>query len=316
MPAVTSPSINQDAAYSTHTSEGSLAPILVVDDSSVSRRLAGGLIQKGMDRSVIYAKNGREAMEILERIEPAAVVTDLQMPEMDGFELVEAIRARHPKTPVILMTAFGSEVVAMRALKAGASHYVPKQSLAKNLVGTLHHVIAIVEGHQRHKRLLTCQTSRSSRFEIENDPDLLAPLVGLLQEDLLAFEIGDETARMRVGVALQESLANALFHGNLECSSNLRQEDERVFYRLADQRRALEPYRSRRIRVESQVDRDEARIVIRDEGPGFNVASLDKPLDSEDLMRVGGRGMILIRTFLDEAYHNESGNQITLVKRK
>jgi CheY-like chemotaxis protein len=316
MQALTSPSVDQVAARPTHDSEGSLAPILVVDDSAVSRRLAGGLIEKGTGRPVIYAENGREAMEVLERIEPAAVVTDLQMPEMDGLELVEAIRTKHPRTPVILMTAYGSEVVAMRALKAGASNYVPKKCLAKDLVDTLQQVFAVVEGHQRRARLLGCQTSRSSKFEIENDPDLLAPLVGLLQEDLLAFEIGDETTRMRVGVALQESLANALFHGNLECSSDLRQDDERIFYRLADERRALEPYGTRRIRVESDVNRDEARIVIRDEGPGFNVASLDKPFDPEDLMRVGGRGMILIRTFLDEAYHNESGNEITLVKRK
>jgi CheY-like chemotaxis protein len=316
MQAVTSLSIDQTTSCPTDDSDGGLAPILVVDDSAVSRRLAGGLIEKGTGRPVIYAENGREAMEILERIEPAAVLTDLQMPEMDGLELVEAIRARYPRTPVILMTAYGSELVAMRALKAGASNYVPKKSLAKDLVETLQQVFAVVEGHQRRQRLLACQTSRSSQFEIENDPDLLSPLIGLLQEDLLAFEIGDETARMRVGVALQESLANALFHGNLECSSDLRQEDERIFYNLADQRRALEPYRARRIRVESLVDRDQARIVIRDEGPGFNVASLDKPFDPEDLMRVGGRGMILIRTFLDEAYHNETGNQITLVKRK
>jgi CheY-like chemotaxis protein len=316
MHAVTSQAIDEATISPTHDSAANLAPILVVDDSAVSRRLAGGLIQKGTGRSVIYAENGREAMGLLERIEPAAVVTDLQMPEMGGLELVEAIRAKHPRTPVILMTAYGSEVVAMRALKAGAANYVPKKCLAKDLVDTIHQVFAVVEGHQRRARLLGCQTSRSSKFEIENDPDLLAPLVGLLQEDLLAFEIGDETARMRVGVALQESLANALFHGNLECSSDLRQDDERIFYRLADERRTLEPYGARRIRVESHVDRDEARIVIKDEGPGFNVASLDKPFDPEDLMRVGGRGMLLIRTFLDEAFHNETGNQITLVKRK
>jgi anti-sigma regulatory factor (Ser/Thr protein kinase) len=46
--------------------------------------------------------------------------------------------------------------------------------------------------------------------------------------------------------------------------------------------------------VESKIDRDEARIDIRDEGPGFDVSSLDKAFDPEDLLRIGGRGMILI----------------------
>jgi hypothetical protein len=79
---------------------------------------------------------------------------------------------------------------------------------------------------------LACQTGRTSSFEIASDPDLLAPLIGVIQEDLVSFAIGDETARIRIAVALQESLANALFHGNLECSSDLRQEDERDFYSL------------------------------------------------------------------------------------
>jgi anti-sigma regulatory factor (Ser/Thr protein kinase) len=121
---------------------------------------------------------------------------------------------------------------------------------------------------------------------------------------------------VRVAIALQESLANALYHGNLECSSDLRQVDERVFFRLADERRALEPYRFRQIHLETRIDRCEFQVVIRDEGPGFDVASLDKTFDPEDLTRVGGRGMILIRSFFDDVIHNETGNQITLIKRK
>jgi anti-sigma regulatory factor (Ser/Thr protein kinase) len=64
-----------------------------------------------------------------------------------------------------------------------------------------------------------------------------------------------------------------------------------------------------------RIARDELRINIRDEGPGFDVASLHKPFDPEDLLRIGGRGMLLIRSFLDEVIHNETGNQITLIKR-
>ncbi len=82
--------------------------ILVVDDTSVSRLLIGGLITRETGRSVITAENGRRALEILERGEIAAVVTDLQMPELNGLQLVETIRDRFPSIPVILMTAYGS----------------------------------------------------------------------------------------------------------------------------------------------------------------------------------------------------------------
>lgn len=295
---------------------GGESPILIVDDSSVSRSLAGGLIRRGMNRPVCFAEGGREALDLLDRVEPAAVLTDLQMPGMDGLELVEILRGRRPRTPVILMTAHGSEAVALQALRAGAASYVPKRCLARDLVETLVQVLTLVEGDQRRHRLMARQEARSCRFAIENDPDLIAPLVAILKEDLATFGIGDETARVRVGVALQETLSNALFHGNLECSSDLRQEDERIFYGLAEQRRALEPYRSRRIFVEAEADRRQARYTVRDEGPGFDITSLDKPFDPEDLMRVGGRGMLLIRTFMDEVEHNATGNQITLVKRR
>lgn len=292
------------------------APILVVDDSVFAQRLAGRLIESGTGRSVVYARNGSEALSLLETTWPCVVVTDLQMPVMDGFELVEAIREYHPRIPVVLMTAFGSEAVAVRALKAGAASYVPKDCLIVDLVDTVQQILNMVEVSQRRKRLLACQLSRTCSFAIDNDPGLLPALVGLIQEDLVAFSIGDETATVQVAVGLQEALANALYHGNLECSSDLRQDDERIFYQLANSRRKLEPYRSRLIRVELQIDRDQARIEIHDEGPGFDVSAIDKQSDLEDLMKIGGRGMILIRTFFDEVIHNDRGNQITLIKRK
>ena len=80
---------------------------------------------------------------------------------------------------------------------------------------------------------------RESRFELHNDPELIEPLIDLLQEDLAAMDFCDSAARMQMGVALHESLANALYHGNLEVSSDLRQDDERQFYALAEERRGL-----------------------------------------------------------------------------
>ena len=53
--------------------------------------------------------------------------------------------------------------------------------------------------------------------------------------------------------------------------------------------------------------------MVRDEGPGFDTSILDRPIDPEDIMRIGGRGFLLIRTFMDEVSFNPDGNRITLI---
>ena len=289
--------------------------VLIVDDYIIDRRIAGSIVEKFAGLKPTYACDGREALESIARQAPAVVLTDLQMPRMDGLALVQGIREKYPLLPVILMTAHGSEDVAIQALRAGATNYVPKKSLGRDLAETLRQVLDVAGIDRRRQKLLGSMERRESSFRLENDPDLVTPLIQMLQEDLGGMNIGDATARMRVGVALQEALSNALYHGNLEVSSDLRQEDEREFFDLAARRRSEEPYRDRRILVHSRLDRDAATYTIEDQGPGFDTSSLDRPVEPEDLMRIGGRGMLLIRTFMDEVAHNPAGNRITLVKR-
>jgi hypothetical protein len=115
---------------------------------------------------------------------------------------------------------------------------------------------------------------------------------------------------------MQEALNNALYHGNLELSSDLRRDDDRMFDELAERRMGAEPYRSRHIGVRLQLDRDAARFVVSDDGPGFDTAVVDRPVRPEDLTRVGGRGLLLIRTFMDQVTFNVSGNQIAMLKSR
>jgi len=290
--------------------------VLVVDDCCVDRRLVTGLLARSLGLRTADADGGEGALAAIERERPSVVVTDLQMPGMDGLALVEAIRRRYPEVPVVLMTGHGSEEAAMNALRAGAASYVPKRALATELVPTLRRVLSLAAPGRDRLRLQAAWRERTSAFEIPNDPDLVAPLVALLRQDLDALGFGDETARTRVAVALHEALANALFHGNLEVSSDLRQDDERVFYAEADRRRLLPTYAARRLHVRAALTPEAAVYTVRDEGPGFDASKMRAPIDTDDLMRIGGRGLLLIRTFMDEVTHNPAGNEITLVKRR
>ena len=293
-----------------------MAAVLVIDDSVVDRSLVGGLLDKDPSLTVSFATNGLAGLEQFAVAAPDLVITDLMMPEMDGLQFVAAVREKHPLVPVILMTSRGNEEIAAQALHAGAASYVPKRKLGMQLLDTVHQVLA-VSGRQRgYQRLMGCIVHSRQEFILGNDSSLFGPLVTYLQENATHLGLGDASERTRLGVALEEALANALYHGNLEINSSLREEDDRAYYSLIESRRQEEPYRNRRIHVEAELSRDEARFLIRDEGRGFDPSGLPDPTDPSNLERASGRGILLMRTFMDDVSYNERGNEVRLYKRR
>ncbi len=293
-----------------------MAMVLVVDDNPVDRHLAGALLAKRPELKVLFAENGRAALAQLQQQPPDLVLTDLHMPELDGLELVVEVRKKYPLVPIILMTAFGSEEIAIQALQKGAASYVPKRNLAEDLADTVENVLSLATANKNQQRLLECLTQTEEQFLLDNDHTLIAPLIGYLQENITRMDLCDEIGRIRVSIALQEALLNAMQHGNLEVSSELKEKDEKGFQTLLTQRRREKPYLTRRVYVTARESPAEAVYVIRDEGPGFDPSQLPDPTDPSNLDRVSGRGLLLIRTFMDKVHHNPAGNQITMVKRR
>jgi CheY-like chemotaxis protein len=292
-----------------------MTTVLVVDDSLTDRRLAGGLLAKLAGWEVKYATDGRDALEQIELHLPDLVVTDMNMPELNGLELVKIIRSQYPLVPVILMTAQGSEQIAVEALRIGAASYVPKQRLAEVLADTVEQVLSASQADRAHTRLMRRLRHQEVQFELENDQELISSLVHFLQNGARGMGVCDDHERVRIGVALQEALVNACFHGNLEVSSKLRELDHRAYYDLAKERCFLAPYGDRKIFVSATFSPQSASYVIRDEGPGFDPSQLPDPRDPQNLEKPSGRGLLLMQTFMDEVRYNPAGNEVTLVKR-
>jgi len=99
--------------------------ILVVDDERSIRIGLKGLLSKEGDE-VTVAENGNEALRMLASQEYDLVLTDLRMAGIDGLSLLKTIKAQYPDTFVIMMTAYGSEKIAVEAMKAGARDYIVK----------------------------------------------------------------------------------------------------------------------------------------------------------------------------------------------
>jgi len=289
--------------------------VLVVEDSRTQAEEIRLLLEES-GFEVALAANGVEALEALGRGLPKLIITDLEMPQMNGLQLVDAVRRKYPSVPVVLITAHGSEAIAARALRKGAASYVPKSVLEQELVPTLENILAVTQAERHQQRALECLAQYDSRFVLDNDVSLIAPLLGHLDGMLTRLKLGDATERMRVGVALQEALINAIYHGNLEVGSELRQEDEAVYHDLVRLRRGQEPYRDRRVHFRARLSPAEAIFTVSDGGPGFDLSKLPDPTDPSALERIGGRGLLLIRTFMDRVEHNAQGNEITLIKQR
>jgi CheY-like chemotaxis protein len=292
--------------------------ILIVDDSPVDRRIAERLMRSRLNVSVRHAEHGVEALALMADRLPDLVLTDLDMPEMDGLALVESIRSQFPLVPTILMTANGSEDVAIEALRRGAASYVSKRRLSSYLAETVQDVLAVSRQRTQQRRLSECWAQTLFEFHLNNDTTLIPVLIAHLQEYLRSVRHCDETELVRMGVALTEALQNAVYHGNLEVSSKLRETSGDAYYLEAEDRRRRPPYAGRRVRLSAHESRDEARYVIRDEGPGFDVARVlaDDPTDPQNVTRPSGRGLFLIRMFMSEVRFNPAGNEITMVHRR
>lgn len=291
-----------------------MTAVLVVDDCLTDRCRAGGLLSRaGCD--VVVAENGQEALERITGRRFDAVVTDLHMPEMDGLTLVAMIVRDYPLVPVVVMTSLGSELTAVQALQAGAASYVPKRDLAAQLVETVNRV-CLAAGETREFARLTARIARQAvRYELEPDLSLVPLAVRAIREILPGRQALNEAEALRVTIAFEEALLNAIYHGNLEISSDLREDDPNAYYDLARTRSTLEPYCHRRVLVDAVVTPREVQFTISDEGPGFDPVALPDPTDPTNIARASGRGLLLIRTFMDDVVHNACGNSITMVKR-
>jgi CheY-like chemotaxis protein/anti-sigma regulatory factor (Ser/Thr protein kinase) len=288
--------------------------ILIVDDNALDRKVMGSSVEAA-GWAAEFAENGREALVKLAQRQPDVILTDLQMPEMDGLELVQQMKVRYPAIPVVLVTAYGSEELAVTGLQAGASSYVPKRNLARDLKPTLEVVLEAAQSRRDRVLLFELMTTTYSHFTLGYDPAGPRALVSYCQEALQMMNLCDAAKTRQVGTALVEALRNALDHGNLELSSSLREADDGSYERLRQQRQNERPYCDRRVHVETHFSRNEATCIIRDEGLGFDCSTLPDPTDPENLLKPCGRGIMLMHAFMDEVTYNDRGNEVTLTKR-
>jgi len=112
-------------------------PILICDDSLVSRKMVQKSLPEGWDVDITLAKNGLEGLEKIRQGLGEVVFLDLTMPEMDGFQLLEAMKVEKLKSFVIVISADIQPEARSRVLDLGAMDFIKKPIDAQTLAASL-----------------------------------------------------------------------------------------------------------------------------------------------------------------------------------
>lgn len=137
--------------------------ILIVDDSSELRSLLEAILQDG-GYATLSANTAQESLEILSSSRPDAILVDLELPDMNGIKLLQELNRRGMNIPTIMMTAYGSEGTAARALKLGVRDYLIKPFTTEEILFSLQRVLADQQAGRERDHLSVLLNEYSRQF--------------------------------------------------------------------------------------------------------------------------------------------------------
>lgn len=132
---------------------GSITALYVDDDPQLPELVSSQLEQIDGRISIITEHHAENGVDRLEETAIDCIISDYQMPETDGLEFLEAVRAEYPSLPFILYTGKGSEDIAAKAINNGVDAYVQKKLGSGQYSILANHITSLVEKHRTEQRL-------------------------------------------------------------------------------------------------------------------------------------------------------------------
>jgi DNA-binding NarL/FixJ family response regulator len=188
--------------------------VLVVDDHPLLREGIGALIMNQADFKLVgEASDGRQAITAFRTHLPDVTLMDLQMPDMDGVDAIIAIRSEFPKARIIVLTTYAGDVLAQRALKAGAQAYLLKNDVRKDLLDTIR---AIHTGRKQIDSRIASELADHASDDAltRREVEVLGLIAGGNSNKLIAdqLSITDETVKGHVSSILSKLGASDRTH--------------------------------------------------------------------------------------------------------
>ena len=284
--------------------------ILIVDSADLGRPAWARLAGEFPEAVLHQARSLADHPWTLEQID---AVLYLLAPDTTLPEEIQQFHAAAVSVIVIASEAIAADQIASLV---SAHTVLPLAHLDAFLSDALHEALAETS-RRRDAALVSARRTRTVHlYELDNDKTRISAFAGRLLQECDRYDLFDERDRFRTQIALEEALLNATVHGNLEVSSRLREEDHDAFGEMIALRQSLPEYATRRVHVTFDVDRTAARFVIRDEGPGFDVSRLPDPRETDRIELASGRGVLLMRSFMDDVQYNARGNEVRMLKQR
>jgi CheY-like chemotaxis protein len=198
--------------------------VLIIDDSDALRSLLESILPYAGYQAV-SASTGEEGLQLVSETKPDVVLTDLELPDTSGLKVLEELNRRGFAIPTIMMTGYGSEGIAARALQLGVRDYLIKPFTTEEVLSSIERALSesrlkrenerlalLVDGHRRHLRLL----SAIGRAEASG-----MPLAQLLQRIVEAghFAVGAEVALLLLLEPESDQFRLAVSHGSAGSAS-------------------------------------------------------------------------------------------------
>ena len=280
--------------------------ILVVDDSLTVRTALEELLE-GMGLEVLLAKDGRQCLEVLEQEKPDAIILDIIMPEMDGFEVLRWIKKQESlrDIPVIMQTVVDDTKSIRQGIDEGAFYYLTKpveQALMQSIINA-----ALGDLHKK-------ETLREKIADTENPFELMVEgtfrFQTLAEGEYLALRIANASSSPKDTVVINELFVNAVEHGNLGITYDDKTEyvDRGTWDTEIGRRLALPEHADKDVTVEIKRYPNKMTVLIADQGPGFDFKKYLE-LDESRALDNHGRGIVMAKMYLDFQYLG-SGNKV------
>lgn len=260
--------------------------LVVDDDDDVLSTLAEILTELRLHP--VCAENGRDALEIIRTRKIDLVITDLMMPQMNGFELIQTMRRLNVNIPIAVISGHGEVRNVVNALTQGAYNFITKPFTIREIENIVKRGLRLREFSLGTHRLLE-GIRNSTEITLPNYPHLLPSAALYIVRECQWRGIEEDTALSNISICADELLTNALVHGN-ELDEN------------------------RKIFISLDFDQQKAAISVEDQGAGFDYRKVvGEFTDNADTLPAK-RGLFIVHYLMDEVMFNEKGNRVTMVK--